>query len=38
MSLHLCYDIQMDGLEFGINNIKTWLHPALSQQLRLVVM
>ncbi len=37
MSLDLCRDIQMEGLEFGVKNMKTWIHPALSQRFRLVV-
>ncbi len=36
MSLNLCCDIQM-GSEFGVNNMKAWIHPALSQWFRLVV-
>ncbi len=30
-------DIQMVGSEFGIKNMKAWIHPALSQWFRLVV-
>ncbi len=39
MSLDFCCDIQMVGSEFGIhvNNMKAWIHPALSQWFRLVV-
>ncbi len=37
MSLEFCCDIQMVGSEFGIKNIKAWIHPALSQRFRLVV-
>ncbi len=37
MSLDFCCDIQMIGSEFGIKNMKTWIHPALSQWFRLVV-
>ncbi len=37
MSLDFCCDIQMVGSEFGINNMKEWIHPALSQRFMLVV-
>ncbi len=37
MSLDFCYDIQMVGSEFGVKNMKAWIHPALSQRFRLVV-
>ncbi len=37
MSLNFCCDIQMVGSEFGIKNMKAWIHPALSQRFRLVV-
>ncbi len=37
MSLDFRCDIQMVGSEFGIKNMKAWIHPALSQQFRLVV-
>ncbi len=37
MSLDFCCDIQMVGSEFGIKNMKAWIHPALSQWFRLVV-
>jgi len=30
-------DIQMVGAEFGVNNMKEWIHPALYQRFRLVV-
>ncbi len=30
-------DIQMVGSEFGVKNMKAWIHPALSQRFRLVV-
>ncbi len=30
-------DIQMVGSEFGVKNMKAWIHPALSQWFRLVV-
>jgi len=30
-------DIQMVGSEFGVNNMKAWIHPALYQRFRLVV-
>ncbi len=36
-SLDYCCDIQMVGSEFGVKNIKAWIHPALSQWFRLVV-
>ncbi len=32
-----CCDIQMVGSEFGVNNMKAWIHPALSQRFRLLV-
>ncbi len=32
-----CCDIQMIGSEFGVKNMKAWIHPALSQRFRLVV-
>ncbi len=35
MSLDFCWDIQMIGSEFGVKNMKTWIHPALSQWFRL---
>ncbi len=37
MSLDFCSDIQMVGPGFGIKNMKAWIHPALSQRFRLVV-
>ncbi len=37
MSLDFCGDIQMVGSEFGVKNMKAWIHPALSQRFRLVV-
>ncbi len=37
MSLDFCCDIQMVGSEFGVLNMKAWIHTALSQQFRLVV-
>ncbi len=37
MSLDFCCDIQMVGSEFGKKNKKAWIHPALSQRFRLVV-
>ncbi len=37
MSLDFCCDIQMVGSEFGVKNMKAWIHPALSQWFRLVV-
>ncbi len=37
MSLDICCDIQMVGSEFGIKNMKAWIHHALSQRFRLVV-
>ncbi len=36
MSLDFCCDIQMLGSEFGVKNMKAWIHPALSQQRQLV--
>jgi len=35
--LDFCCDIQMVGSEFGVKNMKAWIHPALSQRFRLVV-
>ena len=29
MSLDFSCDIQMVGSEFGVNNMKAWIHPAL---------
>ncbi len=37
MSLDFCCKIQMVGSEFGIKKMKAWIHPALSQQFRLLV-
>ncbi len=37
MSLDFCCDIQVVGSDFGIKNMNTWNHPALSQRFRLVV-
>ena len=37
MSLDFCCDIRMVGSEFGVNNMKAWIHPALYQRFRLVV-
>ncbi len=37
MSLDFCCNIQLVGSEFGVKNIKAWIHPALSQRFRLVV-
>ncbi len=37
MSLGIVCDVQMVGAEFGVKNMKTWVHPALSQRFRLVV-
>ncbi len=34
MNLDLCCDIQMIGSEFGVKNMKAWIHPALSQRFR----
>ncbi len=31
MSLDFCCDIQKIGSEFGVKNMKAWIHPALSQ-------
>ena len=28
MSLDFCCDIQTVGSEFGLNNMKAWIHPA----------
>ncbi len=35
--LDFCCNIQMVGSEFGVENMKAWIHPALSQRIRLVV-
>ncbi len=37
MSLDFCCDIQMVGSEFGVKNMKAWIHPALTQRFRLLV-
>ncbi len=37
MSLDFCCNIQMVGSEFGIKNMKAWIHPALSQQFGLLM-
>ncbi len=37
MSLDFCCAIQMLGSEFGVKNMKAWIHPALSQWFRLVM-
>ncbi len=37
MSLDFCCNIQMVGSGFGVKIMKAWIHPALSQQFRLVV-
>ncbi len=37
MSLDFCCHIQMVRSEFGVKNMKAWIHPALSQRFRLVV-
>ncbi len=37
MSLDFCCNIQMLESEFGVKNMKAWIHPALSQRFRLVV-
>ncbi len=37
MSLDFCCNIQMVESEFGVKNMKAWIHPALSQRFRLVV-
>ncbi len=37
MGLNFCLDIQMVGSEFGVNNIKAWIHPAQYQRFRLLV-
>ncbi len=37
MSLDFCCNIQMIESEFGVKNMKAWIHPALSQRFRLVV-
>ncbi len=37
MSLDLCCNVQMVGWEFGVKNMKAWIHPVLSQWFRLVV-
>ncbi len=36
-SLDFWCDIQMVGSEFGVKNMKAWIHPALSQRFSLVV-
>ncbi len=37
MSLYFCCDIQMEESELGDKNMKAWIHPALSQWFRLVM-
>ncbi len=37
ISLNFCCDIQIVGSEFGVKSMKAWIHPALSQRFRLVV-
>ncbi len=37
MNHDFCCDVQMVGSEFGVKNMKAWIHPALSQWFRLVV-
>ncbi len=37
MSIDFCCYIQMVRSEFGVKNMKAWIHPALSQRFRLVV-
>ncbi len=37
MSLDFCSDIQIEGSEFDVKNMKAWIHPALSQWFRLLV-
>ncbi len=37
MSLDFWCNIQMVGSEFGVKNMKAWIHPALSQRFRLVL-
>lgn len=37
MRLDFCCDIWMVGLEFDVNNMKAWIHPALYQRLRLLL-
>ncbi len=37
IALDFCCDIQMVGSEFGVKNKKAWIHPALSQRFRLLV-
>ncbi len=37
MSLDLCWDIQIVGSEFGVKKRKAWIHPALSQRFRLLM-
>lgn len=37
MSLEFCYDTQVVGSKFGVNNLKAWIHPALYQNFKLLV-
>ncbi len=37
LSLDFCCDIQMIGSEFGVKNMTAWIHPALFQRIRLLV-
>lgn len=36
MSLDFCYDTQVVGSKFGVNNLKAWIHPALYQNFHIV--
>ncbi len=37
MILDFCCNIQMVGSKFGVKDMKAWIHPALSQRFRLLV-
>lgn len=37
MSLDFCYNTQVVGSKFGVNNLKAWIHPALYQNFKLLV-
>lgn len=37
MSLKVCWEIQMLGAEFSVNDMKAWIHPTLDQWFRLLV-
>lgn len=38
MNLNIFCNIWLVGSEFGVNDMKAWIHPALYQQFGMVVM